>query len=367
MTDAGTRTVIDRLYVVAQSGGIAGFDLFDDGAMRSLPGSPFPTGAGTFNIIASPDRRFVYVAPGLGLGTPVSWHQSSSPQLATFRVEEDGTLTPAGAPLALPRSITPVTMAISRDGRDLYLGMGRGPAGFFFGRIAHFRIDDQGLPVPQKAPVSLGRRLDGAAQPIISPDGKSLYVASVLAKAVIRLEIRPDGSLSKPVERRISSGVFPITPGISPDGRYLYVANEQSKSIAGFRIGADGSLSELAGSPYPTGKIPHNPVFSADGRFVYFANTFSDSITGYEIQANGDLVPVPGSPFVTLPGPAALARSTGGEWLYLVSSPVFRQGSKVVVSAFRIQEDGSLLRTEHQPGATGLSFADGPSVIVLPA
>jgi len=364
---ASQKTPVDRMYVVAQSGGIAALDLFEDGSMTPLHSSPYPTGAGTFCIKASPDRKFLYVAAGMGLGFPVSLRQTFSPELLTFRIERDGSLRRAGEPLRLPRRYTPVTLAISNDGRNLYLGVGRGPAGFFRGRIAHFRIGSDGLPRTAGLPILLGRFTDGAAQPLISPNGRNVYVASVIAKALVRLQIREDGSLSQPVERTISSGVFPITPAFSLDGRFLYVANEQSKSITGFRVADDGSLAELPGSPYPTGKIPHNPILSKDGRFIYFANTLSDNITAYAVRSDGELAPLPGSPFASPPGPATLSRSTDGTWLYLVSSPIFKGGSKVVVTSYRIQSDGTLARSEHPSAHTGLRFADGPSSVVLPA
>ncbi|AHH17576.1 3-carboxymuconate cyclase [Nocardia nova SH22a] len=365
MTAAQQKTLVDRLYVVAQGGGIGAFDLFDDGSLSPLEGSPYPTGAGTFCIVASPDRRFVYVAAGMGLGTPYSLRQTFSPELITFRVRGDGTLSRAGE-LALPRLSTPVSMAMSGDGRNLYLGVGRGPAGFFRGGVRHFRIDEQGFPVAGGDTVRLGRFLDGAAQPVLSPDGRRLYIASVIAKALVRLDIQEDGSLSRPADRTPSTGTFPITPVFSPDGRFFYVANEQSQSITGFGVAADGTLTELPGSPYPTGKIPHNPVFSKDGRFVYFANTLSDTITGYEVQPDGRLVPVPGSPFRTPVGPAMLSRSSDGAWLCLVSSPIFRKGSRVVVTTYRIQSDGSLTHSGHEPAPTGLQFADGPSAVTIP-
>jgi len=367
MMVASPKTSIDRMYVVAQSGGLAALDLFEDGSIVPVPGSPYPTGAGTFCVRASPDRRFLYVAPGMGLGFPISLRQTYSPLLEVFRIERNGSLRRAGDPLRLPRLWTPVSMAISNDGRNLYLGVGRGPAGFFLGGVAHFRIGDDGLPRMTDAPIWLGRFNDGAAQPIISPNGRYLYVASVIAKALVRLDIRDDGSLSRPAARTISSGVFPITPAFSLDGRFFYVANEQSRSIAGFHVADDGSLSELSGSPYPTGKIPHNPILSRDGCFIYFANTLSHNITGYEIQPNGDLVALPGSPFASPPGPATLSRSTDGNWLYLVSSPIFKGGSYVVVTSYRIQPDGALARSAHPSVHTGLRFADGPSSVVLPA
>ena len=76
---------------------------------------------------------------------------------------------------------------------------------------------------------------------------------------------------------------------------------------------------------------------------------------------------VSGSPFASAPGPATLSRSTDGTWLYLVSSPIFKDGSHVVVTSYRIQPNGTLVRSEHPPAHTGLRFADGPSSVVLPA
>ncbi|ALJ19252.1 lactonase family protein [Microbacterium sp. No. 7] len=365
MTDTQTPAPINRLYVVAQSGTIAAYDAHADGSLTPLPGSPYPTGAGTFAIKARPDGRVVYVAPGHGLGSRFSAHQRKSPQLVAFRVRDDGTLQQLGAPLPLP--LTPVSMDISADGRNLYLGVGSWRAGFFKGGIAHVRLDDDGTPHLAGPPVPLGKRTDGAAQPIISPDGTHLYVASVIAKSVVRLDIRDDGSLTAPVERTKSGGVFPITPAFSADGDTLYVANEQSKSISAFRVSPTGSLSELPSSPYPTGRIPHNPALTPDGRYVYFANTLSNTVTGYEIQSDGALAPVPGSPFATGVGPATSTISSNGEWLYLVSSPAFGKERPVDITTWRIQPDGGLVRSAHEPVPTGQQFADGPSAIVLPA
>lgn len=360
---ANQSTPVERLYAVAQSGGIAGFDLHDDGSMTELPGSPWPTGAGTFCVRVSPDGRFLYVAPGLGLGTPVSIRNLRNPELLTYSIADDGSLSRIDQ-LDLAR--TPVAMTLSADGRNLYLGMGNGPAGFFRGGVAHFRIGDDGKPAANGDLHSLGKFLDGAPQPYLAPDGKHLYVASVFAKSVVWFDVTADGSLQGPVGRVKSSGIFPITPVFSLDGRFLYVPNEQSKSISAFAVGADGGLTEMADSPIPTGKFPHNPVASRDGKYVYFANTMSHQIDGFEIGADGGLTRVPGSPFATEPGPAMLEVSTDGKWLYLLSSPVFKDGSKVVVTAFGIQGDGGLKDAGHGPVPTGLGFADGPSLAVVP-
>ncbi|ALJ19809.1 lactonase family protein [Microbacterium sp. No. 7] len=357
---------VDRMYVVAQSGGIAAFDLYEDGSITPLPGSPYPSGAGTFSIVASPDRRRLYVAPGLGLGMPFSWKQARRPQLATFRVRDDGTLEEAAEPIRLPWQVTAVGMAISPDGRNLYVGVGRGPAGMFKGAIARFRIDDDGLPHLAGVPISMGTARDGIPQLVLTPDGTTLYVADTPKRSVLRFAVGEDGALSGPLQSILADGEFPITPVLSRDGRFFYVPNERSESITGYRVGDDGSLARLADSPYPAEKFPHNPVAGRDGRFVYFANTMSDSITAYEIGPDGALAHLPGSPYPTLPGPAMLSLSTDGTRLYLVSSPIFVDGSHVVITSYRIQADGTIVRSEHPPTPTGLRFADGPSSVILP-
>ncbi|MFT4199238.1 lactonase family protein [Gordonia sp. (in: high G+C Gram-positive bacteria)] len=354
---------VDRMYVVAQGGGIAALNLYGDGSVDHLVADPYPTGAGTFCVRTTPDGKYLYTAQGMGLGLPYSIRQARKPALLTYSIADDGTLTKIDE-FALDR--TPVAMAVSADGRNLYLGVGNGPAGFFRGAIAHHRIRDDGTPAPVGEPIRMGRFLDGAPQPYLTPDGKRLYVASVFAKSVVWFDVADDGALSGPVGRVKSSGLFPITPVFSTSGDYLYVANEQSKSITAFHVAGDGGLVELPDSPYATGKFPHNPVATADGRFVYFANTMSHSIDGFAIGADGSLTRVPGAPVATEPGPAMLAVSSDGTWLYLISSPVFKEGSKVVVTSFRIDDDGSLQPSGHEPVPTGLVFADGPSAAVLP-
>ncbi|MFT3659847.1 MAG: beta-propeller fold lactonase family protein [Gordonia sp. (in: high G+C Gram-positive bacteria)] len=364
MTSPTARIAKDRIYVVAQSGGIAAYTAYDDGSLEALPGSPYSTGRGTFCVVTTPDGRFLYVAPGQGLGFPVSMPQTYSPHLLAFRIEDDGTLTRIHR-LNFPRTTTPVAMAISADGRNLYVGVGRGPAGFFFGGIQHIRLAEDGTPSFAGKPFRLGRVPDGAVTPVISPDGRHVYTPTTVGKQIARVNVAADGSLSGPVARVAAEGVFPITPAFAGGGRFLYVCNEQSATLSGFERKENGDLVPLPGSPYPTGKIPHNPVQTADGRFIYFANTFSHNVTGYEIGDDGALHELPSSPFRTPAGPAALARSTDGTWMYLVSSPIFKEGSKVVVTSFAFGDDGSV--TEHQTVPTdGLTFADGPSITVVP-
>ncbi|MCG3753938.1 beta-propeller fold lactonase family protein [Amycolatopsis sp. Poz14] len=374
LADESSAQPADRAYVVAQSGGVATIDLFSDGSVqRNAP--LFPTGSGTFGITASPDRRHLYVAPGTGLGTASD--PTQKPQLVTIRVGSAGQLQPVGQPLDLAAGLTPVSAAFSHDGRDLYLGVGNIVAGFVNGAVLHFRIGDDGTPVQQGGPVALGLPLDGAAEPIVSPDGKSLYVASYLASSIVRFAIQPDGSLSgKPVDR-VTGVSTPITPAVSPDGRFLYIADEQSQSITAFRIRPDDSLEPVPGSPFPTGAIPHNFVFSSDGKHLYSANTAGaspaglltgdGSVSAFDVRDDGSLAPLPGSPYRTLAGPIMVNRSTDGRWLYVTSSRQLVGDKKVMFSSYPIRPDGTVDTSAAHSVETGQQTADGPEAVVLPA
>jgi 6-phosphogluconolactonase len=282
-----------------------------------------------------------------------------------------------GTPIALDPALTPVTGVISHNGRNLYLGVGNTVAGFENGAVIHYRIGHGGVPVQQGAPVSMGLPTDGAAEPIISPDGKWLYVASYVASAIVTFAIHPDGSLSSQPVGRMDVGYGPITPIISPNGRFLYITNELNQTIRGFAIEPNGSLKPVPGSPFASGSIPHNFVFSADGKYLYSANTAGSDISGlttgggsisaFAVQQDGALVPLPGSPYRSLPGPITVNMSTSGQWLYVTSSPQSGADRAVELSSYKINADGTLDMSQAHSVATGQQAADGPETVVIPA
>ncbi|WP_439678387.1 lactonase family protein [Embleya sp. MST-111070] len=353
----------ERLYVTAQSGGITALGLSADGTPRPLPGSPYTSGAGTFNLVTTPDHRYMYGAAGLGLGSPDS--TSQPPQLETFRIAKNGTLARVGAPLPLPN--TPVSMAVSADGRHLFLGLGDGIAGFNNGAIASFTIGRDGVPVPNGAPVKLGTYEDGAAMPVLSKDGKALYVTSYLAKSIVRFAVHRDGTLSGPLQR-IDAGDAPITPAVAPDGRTLYIANETGGTVRAFTIAADHSLRSLA-APFPSGGYPHNFSFGRNGRQVYVANTMTNDVSGYSVRADGTLTPLPGSPYAggpegTMPDMPLL--SADGRRLYVVDyqSAAGPNHANASLRVYHVRRDGGLVPDGRAPYDLGIRGSDGPSALL---
>jgi DNA-binding beta-propeller fold protein YncE len=145
-----------------------------------------------------------------------------------------------------------------------------------------------------------GHGLNGAFGVAISPDGKNVYVASEAINAVARLDRNlTTGTLSQPAGRAgcvSESGAGICANGralhnatdvaVSPDGKSVYVASSGSGALARFnRNPATGALSQPAGITGCTSEDGSGPcanghaldfatdvTVSADGKSVYVAS-----------------------------------------------------------------------------------------------
>jgi DNA-binding beta-propeller fold protein YncE len=144
-----------------------------------------------------------------------------------------------------------------------------------------------------------------------SPDGRHIYVASIGSDAVAVFDRDPaSGSLrqkpgaraciSEPGARRrcvhgkALDGALDVA--VSPDGRSVYVASQLSDAIAVFdlepatgsltqKVGAAGCISESGDGLCQDGRALDGPlsvVVSAEGRSVYVASTNSDAVAIFD-------------------------------------------------------------------------------------
>jgi len=137
---------------------------------------------------------------------------------------------------------------------------------------------------------------------------------------------------------------------------HLYAINPGSNDISIFSVQPDGTL-RLARPPVPSGGIAPDTI-AVHGRLLYVGNDGDASTppnwTGFLIDGD-DLRPVSGSTITLAVGdhPTDLMFSRNGSFL------VGARGIAGIIDVFRVQDDGTLLRTAElhdQPGILGLAF-----------
>ncbi|MEK6272988.1 MAG: beta-propeller fold lactonase family protein, partial [Actinomycetota bacterium] len=155
-------------------------------------------------------------------------------------------------------------------------------------------------------PCANGHGLAGANGVAVSPNGKSVYVTSGSSSAVVRLNRgTAAGALAQPAGSAgcvSEDGTGPCADGhglsgprrvaVSPDGKSVYVASDGSSAVARFNrntttgaiaqpAGSAGCVSETGAGPCANGHAlmaPHSVAVSADGKSVYVASFFSQAV-----------------------------------------------------------------------------------------
>jgi 6-phosphogluconolactonase len=137
---------------------------------------------------------------------------------------------------------------------------------------------------------------------VVSPDGKSVYVADLGTDKV--MNYRVDGVngtvASNPVQSYLSvkPGAGPRHLVVHPSGKWLFLLNELDATLTACSVDKEGVLRHIA--TYPTlpsnYKEPGNTSAAIrlhpNGKFVYVSNRGYDAIHGFRIEENGTLTKV---------------------------------------------------------------------------
>jgi Ca2+-binding RTX toxin-like protein len=157
-----------------------------------------------------------------------------------------------------------------------------------------------------------GSPLNGAAKVAISPDGRSLYLASYLAHSISYFSVAPGGGQITYQGCLADDGAdgcvdLPNSPigetlgvAVSPDGRSVYTTSQTAHSIAQFSRDAQGALKyegclantaaqgcvDLPGTPLSSAV---EVALSPDGSSVYVVSSGSNTLTHFfRARAGGD-------------------------------------------------------------------------------
>jgi DNA-binding beta-propeller fold protein YncE len=288
---------------------------------------------GAFSLVISPDGRSLYVA--------------SENDVAEFvRHPETGTLTQlAGTDGCIAefigdgcgpgRALSDVaSLAVSPDGHDVYVASAANQTvGFAKSAVVALSRDPSNGALSESPGLSgctsgdgsegcqEGKALQQAFSVVVAPNGRFVYVGSVVSSAVVSFARQSDGSLRQipfPGECTSQGGREGCATGrglrgvagvaISPGGGYLYSGGSASSAVGSlFLTPTSGGLDQLKG-PYGCtaengfegcatghGLAGAGPLtVSPDGRSLYVAGVESLAAFGRELS-NGRIDQLPGS------------------------------------------------------------------------
>jgi PKD repeat protein len=270
--------------------------------VRGTGGRMTPAGSVTAldpaGILVNPQGTRVFHAGYTGAATVVAAVVSRPIDAATGDLGAATTFTLGGL-------ITPRFLAMTPDGRNLYVGDSGNLRDPGFARIRQFTVDPATGALTPKTPAFVDWPLPpvGAATPIdiarmaVTPNGAHLYAASGENNTgLAHFAIDPtSGAL-------VAGSVVGLPPdarataaaAITPDGGYAFAATNPIRTIPGridpFSIGAGGTLTLITPpAPYLTTLATYDAVVAPDGRTLYLGQ--DGNVSDWVVGAGGTLAP----------------------------------------------------------------------------
>jgi 6-phosphogluconolactonase (cycloisomerase 2 family) len=272
------------LYVAnagTNSKGVSGYTIDQvSGALTPTSPAAFPTTGDTepFGIVVDPSSTHVYTANAGGISA-----FSINPQT--------GALSDVpGTPVLSPPESLFENLAVSPDGRFLYVTDGPGR------QVFSFTIDGNGLPHPMNATAPSGKFPEGI---VVDPSSRFVYVANWNSDNVSAYTITPGTGVLVPAPQAAPTELHcgPQELAIDPASKFLYVSCGGLSNIDPFAIDpATGALSALR--PFSTGQFtqPRGIAVDASGLFLYSALNMQNRAGTAAISANGSLTVLSAAP-----------------------------------------------------------------------
>jgi DNA-binding beta-propeller fold protein YncE len=278
--DAQGQLAVDRrrrlLFAVNQgSDTVAVFRLARRGSLTPVPGSPFPAGGKAPVSVGLAGPLAVVVDKADDAKRSLD---AIEPVYTTFRVGEDGNLTPISAPFRVPAGSSP-TQALT-IGRHLVVGTEEtGPfRAFVLGADGTLH---QGANSPLDPEASIfAPGYDGARWAVglaVHPKRRLLYGNQASTAQLLVYTYDATGRLTFVRAVANDGSKLPCWTVVTPDGRRLYTANAGNGTVSAFELGRDPTSPhqlqtlalKYAGNPWglaldPAGKT----LFVVDPRAV---------------------------------------------------------------------------------------------------
>ena len=255
-----TSIVINAAATALFAGSSAGdtIDRYSIGAGGDLTSHAATTPAKGSDLAMTPDGAFLYAIKA----------DSGPASSGTFQgyAVSGSTLTQLSPTYTLPAARIATAIAISPNGRDLYIAAAdawNGTNGF----IQRYAIDPQtgALSGPTLEASGFAASVFNLA---VSPDGLSLYAPSPSTNVVYQFDVTPGtGALAPKAAPSVAAGTGPYSVTVTPNGKFAY-ANGLF-AISGFAIDATTGALTSNGAPVATNFLGRGGAVSPDSRNLY--------------------------------------------------------------------------------------------------
>ena len=307
------------------------------------PLSPFTVGArrDPEGVVVSPDGQSVYVANS---GVLVDEPDDQNASVSQYDIAANGTLSPKSPPFIDSCGSMADHLAVSPDGKSLYVGTGDD-----CDLIDQYDIAANGTLSPKSPAFVEATGPDALA---VSPDSRSVYATGMGGRVVFQYDAGGDGTLSPKSPPSVTVGSeFRFLPDIdvSPDGRSVYVTEgtpppqggSSVGSVLQYNVGSGGQLSPKSPAAVPTGHDPAALAVSPNGTSAYVVSISGGSIFQYNVNpANGALSPKTPATVPAGVGPTGITVSADGRNVYVANTGRFpRRG---YVSQYNVGPGGRL-------------------------
>jgi 6-phosphogluconolactonase (cycloisomerase 2 family) len=249
------------------------FNVAPTGALTlktAAQGSSFATGSRPYALAASPDDRSIYV-PDHGLGA-----------VSIYDLAANGS-TKVHSPSTVPTGTGPSGVAVSRDGKSVYVAADDG-------NIYQFNRSANGA-LTEKSPAFVkGKQSSDAPMPdylVLTPNGKHLYSANYNDSSIGVFDVHPNGTLTEKTASPVAGGYGFYEIAMSPNGNSLYGASNSDGMVYQYSVFPDGSLHPKSPATVAAGTSLDSIWLSPNGKNAYVANagTYSGgSYTGYDLR-----------------------------------------------------------------------------------